>query len=133
MNASIWILQDVDGRKIVSFTKLYLFLSNSFKFSGIQIKVPNVCKMWKDDLYGIRTAMRKCGDVDLCNIKKGLWHLDNCWPLESKYYPKRMPPGLYKLSMESKLLDGTPLVTLAWYAKVSLYFKQMKSNSSFGG
>ncbi|CAG9856837.1 unnamed protein product [Phyllotreta striolata] len=129
INVSIWILQDLDGRKIESATKLYKFLSNDFKYTGVQLKVPNVCKMWKDDLYGIRTIMRKCGDVDLCDIKKGHWHLDNCWPTDSiKYFPKSIPLGHYKIAMESKLMDGTPLVTIAWYGEASLYFRQMKNN-----
>ncbi|XP_050508360.1 uncharacterized protein LOC114334917 [Diabrotica virgifera virgifera] len=128
INASIWVLEDLDGRDIEASTKIFVFLSNTFKFFGVELKAPNVCTMWKDDLYGIREIMTKCGDVDLCNIKKGLWQLTNCWPAASiKYFPKSVPQGSYKVTMESKLKDGRVLARIALYGKASLYFKDIQN------
>uniref|UniRef100_A0A6P7GHW0 Uncharacterized protein LOC114338355 n=1 Tax=Diabrotica virgifera virgifera TaxID=50390 RepID=A0A6P7GHW0_DIAVI len=70
INVSIWVLEDLDGRDIESSTKMFVFLSNTFKFTGIELKIQDACTMWKDDLYGVRGIMTKCGDVDLCSIRK---------------------------------------------------------------
>ncbi|CAG9835845.1 unnamed protein product [Diabrotica balteata] len=131
INVSIWVLEDLYGSDIESSTKVFAFMSNTFKYSGIELKVPDCCTMWKDDLYGIRKIMTKCGDVDLCYIRKGLWQLTNCWPENTfKYFPKSVPQGSYKIIMESKLKDGRVLSRIAWYGKASLFFKQVQSMNS---
>ncbi|XP_072384225.1 uncharacterized protein [Diabrotica undecimpunctata] len=131
INASIWVLQDLYGKDIESSTKVYAFMSNTFKYTGIELKVPDACTMWREDLYGIRGMLTKCGDVDLCYIRKGLWQLTNCLPVQNlKYYPKSVPQGSYKIMMETKLKDGRVLTRIAWYGKTSLYFKQFQSMNS---
>ncbi|XP_018564994.1 uncharacterized protein LOC108906264 [Anoplophora glabripennis] len=125
LNASLVLLEDLDGREIVSTTKAFLYLNNRYKFTGIQLKV-NVCEMWMKNLYGIRDIMEPCGNIQLCDIKKGPLYIRNFWP-NPKYFPKTIPVGSYKIELHSNLLNGTKLVQINWYGKAELYFEEMRN------
>uniref|UniRef100_A0A6P7G8J9 Uncharacterized protein LOC114334917 isoform X1 n=2 Tax=Diabrotica virgifera virgifera TaxID=50390 RepID=A0A6P7G8J9_DIAVI len=77
--------------------------------------------------FAINASIWVLEDLDGRDIE-GLWQLTNCWPAASiKYFPKSVPQGSYKVTMESKLKDGRVLARIALYGKASLYFKDIQN------
>ncbi|RZC32061.1 DUF1091 domain containing protein, partial [Asbolus verrucosus] len=98
LNVSFTLLDDLDGNNINFTTSIYQLLSNQYKRTGIELNF-NVCKYWKNNLYGTAKHLAQFGNLEGCDIKKKHYYLYNFMPDESTF-PKYIPLGSYMIQMD---------------------------------
>ncbi|EFA02391.1 uncharacterized protein LOC107397715 [Tribolium castaneum] len=113
LNVSFVLLKDLDGRKLQFTTSVHQFLSNEYKKTGMEATY-NVCEYWSRDIYGTTSFIKKFGNLEGCDIKKGFYYLYNFMPDESQF-PKFVPLGRYMIQMNVVRKSGAPLLRFQWF------------------
>ncbi|CAH0552814.1 unnamed protein product [Brassicogethes aeneus] len=123
LNLSFELTDDLDGRNIFGTSKMYVFVSNTYKYTGIHIDY-NVCEQWKNNLFMVRTYLGKFGNLEACDIKKGHYYLHNFVP-DRMQLPQKAPFNIpVKFEIDVFRRNGQRILLFAWYGTPNIRGQQ---------
>ncbi|XP_049825827.1 uncharacterized protein LOC126266254 [Aethina tumida] len=116
LNLAFDLTEDLNGRKIFGTSKIYFFMSNQWRYSGFHFDY-NVCEQWRTNLFGVRLFLKRFGNLEACDIKKGHYYLNSFLP-DITQFPKKAPINLnMKYEIDVFHENKTRILLFSWYGR----------------